>query len=267
MDAAAELRRLRARAYGPDADIAADPVAMARLQKLEDAARAQAAAPPVRANAEPVRSEAPAPVAAVVPATIEAAETEEQADAAEADDLSSDRLRRWSRWSRRRTAVFAAIALVVIVVTAVGATSFVVRRSGYVAPVAAVLPPAPDRDIPEIFGITEDNSTVFADFAGMTPVASEIIWNGEGTRQCLLVAETELLDDGSRNTFPGVVYSSCGAGPFPATVTFSVGFDGPESLRDRYPAGSSLQFILEDGAVVVLAAPAAPAPAEEPESD
>ncbi|AZS38377.1 hypothetical protein CVS47_03033 [Microbacterium lemovicicum] len=41
VDDDAELARLRRRAYGPDADIAADPVALARLDELEQAARPQ----------------------------------------------------------------------------------------------------------------------------------------------------------------------------------------------------------------------------------
>ncbi|MFS0734854.1 hypothetical protein ABC304_05410 [Microbacterium sp. 1P10UB] len=53
-DDAAELARLRRRAYGPDADIAADPVALARLDELEQAARPQP---------EPVRVPDPSPTA------------------------------------------------------------------------------------------------------------------------------------------------------------------------------------------------------------
>lgn len=43
MDAAAELAALRARAYGPDADIHRDPKALARLAELEGLAHADAA--------------------------------------------------------------------------------------------------------------------------------------------------------------------------------------------------------------------------------
>ena len=60
-----ELRALRARAYGPDADIQDDPVAMARLHELEAAARAAA------------------PV--VVPATTPSAWTDDEPADAEAD--------------------------------------------------------------------------------------------------------------------------------------------------------------------------------------
>ena len=47
-DEAAELAALRARAYGPDADLRDDPVAIARLERLETAARATSA--PVEAD-------------------------------------------------------------------------------------------------------------------------------------------------------------------------------------------------------------------------
>ena len=40
-DAAAELQALRARAYGPDADILRDPVAYDRLQELEAQLRSE----------------------------------------------------------------------------------------------------------------------------------------------------------------------------------------------------------------------------------
>jgi hypothetical protein len=53
-DADRELDELRARAYGPDADIAVDPAALARLRELEAAHRADAerrAVPPTRESA------------------------------------------------------------------------------------------------------------------------------------------------------------------------------------------------------------------------
>jgi hypothetical protein len=74
LDARAELTRLRRRAYGPDADIAADPDAVARLAELESAVKAGEdgsesipAAPPA-GSADAVAQYAPVePAAAVRP--------------------------------------------------------------------------------------------------------------------------------------------------------------------------------------------------------
>jgi hypothetical protein len=66
-DDAAELARLRRRAYGPGADIARDPAALARLIVLEDAARGVAAAPPVVRVADDDRAEESARATAAPP--------------------------------------------------------------------------------------------------------------------------------------------------------------------------------------------------------
>jgi hypothetical protein len=48
------------------------------------------------------------------------------------------------------------------------------------------------------------------------------------------------------------VYSGCRVGDFPATVQFSIGSNAPQELRDRYPDGSSLQFVFDGDRIGVF---------------
>lgn len=263
MESADELRRLRARAYGPNADIADDPVALARLDELETARRTTATPADAVGEKPPVETvEGDAP-----PRALPFDEPSNETTPADADPAplpAGERpvpapARGWRGWSRRRTAVVGAIALVVVVVVAVGATAFVVRRSGYSAPVDAVLAPTPGREMPSIFGMANEDTVVYADFAGFTPASGELAWNSSVPTQCLMIVEAEHIESATPNSFSGAVHSGCGAGPFPATISLVVGPESPPAMREIYPEGTAVQFVLEDGEVVVLTAP--------PESD
>jgi hypothetical protein len=270
VDTADELRLLRARAYGPDADIVDDPAALARLDELETSARTPVASEPVHA----AESSSTEPVGTTLVEERPGAEPESDVedDAPAGDGAEPEPVapaprgwRGWRGWSGRRMAVVGAVALVVVVLVAVAATSFVTRRAGYAAPVDAVLAPSPGQEIPSIFGMAAEDSVVFADFSGLTPVASDATWNGQMNDECLMLVETEYLDTATENSFSGMVLYGCGAGPFPPSISFVVAPSTPEPLRERYPDGTAMQFVLEDNEVVVLSSPpdpAAEAPAE-----
>lgn len=81
---AAELQALRRRAYGPDADIHADPSALARLEQLEERARRAREetliAPTKPAEAPPMGSDAGTAATGAAPAGAETAATEAAAE-------------------------------------------------------------------------------------------------------------------------------------------------------------------------------------------
>jgi hypothetical protein len=248
MDAAAfdELRSLRARAYGPDADILDDPAALARLHELEDLA---APAPPVEPLDEPAAVEPPAALP-----DQDGSEALDDAlpvtDAVVSASATDDGRRR--RWSSRRLLVTAIAVLAVAVVVTAAATAFFTRRAGYAGAVEAVLPSVPDVDWPEYFGTPDEKGKQYAEFAGLTLFSTEAgFWGGSQADACLIVVQTDSLEtDGSSSI--GFSFSGCGAGPFPATLEFLVTGDMPDELRDRYPEGTALQFVLEGNEVVVL---------------
>ena len=123
-DEVAELAALRRRAYGPDADIDGDPVALARLDELETRVRL-GIAPPV-----PDVEQAPP----VVPDTV-AASTEPAAVIVNEPDSPAPRF-------GRRTVFVAGIVAVAVVVAVVAAALAVGRPT--TAPVSGATPePAP----------------------------------------------------------------------------------------------------------------------------
>lgn len=111
-----ELEQLRRRAYGPDADIALDPVAQQRLSELEDLARTPAT--PATPAAEPdapepmplARAEASAPPSTDAAERVRSGPVEPEPEAAETDaaPATSSRDRPW--WRRIPLWAVAAVA-------------------------------------------------------------------------------------------------------------------------------------------------------------
>ncbi|MDL9980190.1 hypothetical protein [Microbacterium candidum] len=115
----AELRGLRARAFGADADIQDDPVALARWAELEDRARVTAPpAPAASPSAAPPASTAKPPATAdegeITPEAAEGpTESGDAAPAAASEHLRPHRIPAW----RRRSVLLAALPIVAIVFT------------------------------------------------------------------------------------------------------------------------------------------------------
>ncbi|MFD4958110.1 hypothetical protein [Microbacterium sp. NPDC058389] len=266
-----ELRALRARAYGPDADIQDDPGALARLQELEarnavtvavmgepeqDAvASASAVAWPL-----PVPDDGPAP--APGPATAATAATTVGAaagafasshggtapeDADPEDDGIPDPAGGPRRsWWRRHIPLLWAASVVAALVLGAGLTLWTQSLdAGHIA----VLHEDADADWPtEVWGGPTTGSLAFESFHGLFVLSQPQPGRTEAQPEtpCIIVY-SEMNGN--------ITYASgtCGAGPFPATATFIVDRSAPAGLRDAFAEGTALQFVLDDTEVHVYA--------------
>lgn len=248
-----ELGLLRARAYGRRADI--DEPGMRRLQELEARARdAQAgsgrapepaAEAVLAAEAGPLPTAAPTrpptrPASPASPPTAPASVTPGHG-AAPAAPVAAAPEAAPAAPARRRPLVFLAAAVVVVVLIAVTVAT-ALDRPGRVQTLAA----APQTEWPDQFGPPQEGATVFEEFHGLTLLLIPNAWGLDTAMPCLFVARPEPQ---------GMMLSTgCGAEEFPPTAALRVTETMPQELRDRYPIGAELQFVLVDGSVIVYAA-------------
>ncbi len=286
-----ELRLLRARAYGPDADIEQDAAALRRLHDLEAEARsvddewtstaassvaAQGAAhgPDTGAAREPgVASTDPGEDGNDHPVTEDDAAERAGDEHAAADPPPP--MRRWGRSvlafvrTRRgaRVSIAVASALIVLIVAVVVLT--VVQRvqtapllSG-AAQVARL--DVDDRfEVPDFYSGGRDEGVGlrgYEEFAGLRAMVSpqDFAYSPTGG-QCIIVIQTRDLAAATDNSFPGRQWGGCGAGAFPATTQFVVTSDFSDETRDAFPEGMAVQFVYDpvsDEVVVFQAPPAA----------
>lgn len=228
-DAREELRALRARAFGPGADIHDDPVARERLRELEALVqeqareRADAASPPAAEATHPAGSAAPEP--------------ETDRDSA-AEDAAADT----PAPRRIATGWWAASVIAALAVGAGGAFAVsAVSQGASGAQVIASLPPEPEVPWPRFLGAETSDSTSFREFYGLATVSAERSWGGPGSDRCLIVFQTVEAD----MVGSGAGYQwACGTRSFPPSVQFEVGSSNslPDELRARFPPGTELQF-------------------------
>lgn len=256
MDAEArgELDDLRARAYGPDADLAQDPGAWARLRELEELDR--------RRRADAAASEAVgAPLVAGPIAPDDAGIVDVDTESEDGSDDDEELPARAPLVRRARTVWLWAGSLAAVAAVSsaasIAATTFVpVARTAGVAQVDTLRPdPAVDTAALGSWGFDSADVVGYADFNGLTAYAGSTQVGSAGTRaDCLLLVETAdvpSLDD--TGAFQGGFRSgSCGAGVFPATVEFVVTPEMPEVFRERFPVGSSVQFVRDGEQVGVF---------------
>lgn len=244
-----ELRRLRARAYGPDADIADDPVASERLSVLEELERRERSSPPP-----------PTPVPDV-PAGPTASDVDDVAGDpgdSEAPEDEVPRERRPLVRSRRQLWAWA-ISLAAVTALASAATAltvtFVPVSSSVGAPQVGTLEEDPDTEIPSVFGQRTGGERAFKDFYGVTAfVGFAQVDATENRSPCVyLLDTTEVSERGARGFNGGFVYGGCGAGVFPATVEFVVAEGMPDAFVERFPIGTSVQFVFDGENVGVFA--------------
>ncbi|MBC7596749.1 MAG: hypothetical protein H7288_22965 [Kineosporiaceae bacterium] len=247
-----ELRGLRARAYGPNADIRLDLQAQARLHELEDTGR-HPAQPPEAATA-------PGPIIDPVDSTDE----QDPHLVNEVEQRPSYEL--WRRLARlalavrgrlahaRRSSVLLGLGLVVIASVTVSALVLVERvqpdplqvgadqiarlsiDSGYQVPGFL-------RNI-----ATESDSVLaFDEFYGLRAVIADAGWfssGGEG--ECLTIFLVADAENAGSDSFPGQIRGGCAAGPFPAMTQLLADDEGlPEELRSAFPASTGLQFVYD----------------------
>lgn len=289
-DPGAELRALRERAYGPDADIHDDPAAMQRLRELEDGDRTrpastaspdidamrgrfdEAGAPArvgrarIAADADPPRTDSGDAPQAVADTTFPhateaggtpdapAAAADEAAEAGDADGASTAEAVAAAPdpppWWRRRMPLLWAGSLVVA-----GLIGAAIALSGHAigAGQVAVLNADPDTEWPEgYFDPPPEGAVAFEDFHGLVPVHLPQQMSPDASpSDCLYLAAPEA------DSF-GFFSAACGAGPFPAALAILVTPDAPEELLDHYEPGTGLQFVLDGSQVRVYASSPVP---------
>lgn len=218
-DAAGELKALRLRAYGPDADIDGDPQALSRLRELE--ARAvdaeEADVPLVPETAPPVtrQDEPPAPVpVAPVP---------------------------W--WERHRALLWGGSLLIAVLLGAgVASVQLPPGREQ-----VAVLGEDADGLWPEqMWGARPPDGVTFDEYLGLTAIASARDFGNGTNSTCLWV-----YDSASVNF--GLSAGSCATGSGPSSTTIVVTPQAPPALLDEFPEGSTLQFVRDGDRVIVYA--------------
>ncbi|MGZ0069519.1 hypothetical protein [Microbacterium arborescens] len=276
---AAELRALRARAYAPGADIADDPVALARLTELEERERASRTPRP---PAPVTPRSAPTPTSAPTPSP---AETASPASGPVPEPVPGDDADGAASASRRaprslRPILMWAGSLVAVAALAVGITAFATARS---ASTATALPPdarishvttllPTGEEIPEFLRPYGDEGEAgsYEEFLGLSVFHFTDTWRGTdngpaANNVCLSVAHIDDQASGD-NSRGGSYYQGCSAGAFPAAVSFVVWEDQPDELLERYPLGTGLQFVLTDAGVDVFVseAPASSAAPDAP---
>lgn len=285
MDTAAleELRSLRARAYGPHADIDQDPEAERRLRELEAQAGGSTTRSSVDALAPASSTLLPQATAVSRPEVESAAvvasgavseaepEPEQLASASavlppEGDRASEgpaalDSPPRRAGSTRRISRTIALLwggSVVVAAALAAGithaATSMAPVSVSSGAPQIATLEPAPLVEIPSGWMGAGPSSRVF-EFYGLTLFETSHGYTAMGT-DCFMVIPTEQLpaEDADPNNWSmsGNVYSGCRVGGFPATVAVPVDSGMPDEIRNRFPPDSALQFVLDGDRIGVF---------------
>lgn len=254
MDAATEdeLRMLRRRAYGPDADIQTDPAAMDRLRRLEAAAArvspsaiAPSAADPAEED-EPTTDATPVPVDPGVPAPPDApqAPTGMPSDEGDAADTPER-----SRLSRRTIWLWAASIVVALVVGAGITTLMPATGAGRVATIA-------EADLSEwpadVFGDPQEGARIFEAYEGLRVLVIPNAWGSSAAAlSCVFVVRSDR--EGGTGAVNEIVTTGCGAGDFPPTAAFPVNEESPEALRDRFADGTDLRIVLAEDEVHVFA--------------
>ena len=295
-DPGAELRALRERAYGPDADIHDDPAAMQRLRELEDGERARpapAVAPDIDVRRGRFDDEAGAPRRVERPAIPEGAGRAASAGtgdgSADAADAASD----------PEAVAASAVAGSPDAPGAAGADAGDVAAGEGVAaaaPVPAASPPWWRRRMPLLWA----GSLVVAALLGAAAALSmQAMWAGqvavlsedpdgawpegffdpppdggvifEEFHGLTPVRVPQQMGPGSALSTclyvllapsNGMMGAGCSAGTFSPAAGIVVTPQAPAELRERFEPGTALQFVLDGSQVRVYAA--APAPGATP---
>jgi hypothetical protein len=223
-DRRAEIAELRRRVFGPGAD-PADAVARERLSDLEG--RGPAAAEASRREAGDARDR----------------------DAPDGDAREAEPRRRAHRAPRIRPRVAAVWAASVLVAAVAGAgvtAWWLGDERGTVAVLALEPPPVPDNAT----YLSVDTGSIapgslFAAFHGISVARIPAPDATTGVEETCLVAGPA-AQDGSVAGLPG-----CATGAVPARTALVVTADQPQELRDAFPLGTTLSFVLEEGGETV----------------
>ncbi|MBY0687530.1 hypothetical protein [Microbacterium marinilacus] len=253
-----ELRLLRARAFGPAADIDRDPAALRRLRELEalsavgspekpepveDEPEPEPAEETPAPAAEPAESPSSTPLAEAVPP----APTDAREDAAEPDAPRPTRAR-----FPRHIVVLWAGSVVAAAALAAGAAYGLARISPVAvssgAPQIATLEPTSSIEVPPGWVGAGPSSKVW-EFHDLVLFETTSGFSNSGGIGCFTALAAEELPERDADTsswsLSGGLYAGCAVGTFPATISMRVDSNAPEQLRATYP-DSALQFV-KDG--------------------
>lgn len=244
-DVRAELRMLRARAYGPAADIDDDPVARERLAELEDMLRRPAEEEPPPAPVESTLvSSKPGPEPS-------APEADEPVDAEAVVAGGIPRRALWL-WTGSLVLVAGLVGGITYAATAIAP----ILRAGDGVRQIATLDVDPDPDFTEarqMFGGGE-GSLVYESYEGLIAFSVSGGWDGSDDTQCItVVAEEHIMTEEGGWGVNGPVAYGCGAGSFPATAQLAINDALPDAVRERFADASALQFVLGEDQVGVFA--------------
>lgn len=258
-----ELRALRARAYGRDADIDGDPAAIARLRALEAQAAPAALVVTAPVREVPVVSVAPAPP--VEEAATDAAPDEFgrsgelprtgeppaiDAENAEPEHPSPSRLR--TLFTPRPSAPWLWLGAACIALAAFGSAVVVSAVQSADPRLVAEIAVDPDASWPESFGEKGPDAALFEEFAGLT-IARGVEWLSfdESDAMCIVAIDTEELlgDSGGFQ----IAAWGCDAGSFPPVIRIEVTSAQPQALRDRFGDGTGLELIMRGDRIEVFA--------------
>ena len=265
-----ELRALRRRAYGRDADIDGDPVALRRLRELEEEAHRRTPEGPepgerttspadedaldttpaagIRSPVGPLTTRdavlsVSAPDDGPDPGLLDPATERADGVAEPADGVAGDSAKpSIPAWWRRRSTLLWSVAVVGALVVGAVAALWAGQQQGRVA----VLQQADVEDWPRnVVGEPPEGSRLFEDFLGLTVVIMPQSFGGGDETECLYV-----LESGGQGFMSTI---GCSAGGFPATAALAVTERAPEELRERFADGTALQFVLTGSQVHVFA--------------
>ena len=251
-----ELRGLRARAYGPSADIDRDPAAMARLAELEAATGTGDAPHRPAPDRDRNDSPGPRPVAPTHAPMTDATPVAEMAPAADGDaagSAPSPDLRRRPRWlvPALWAASLVATAVITAIVTSTASVPPATAPEG--GTLVAVLAPDPSFSS-DIFGTRGYGAQGFEDFHGLTPIAVDDRWAASfGTDSCLMIVASGVAA-GDDSIYTGRWRTGCAAGPVPASVAMDLDSTVPAETSAAY-ADSVLLFVLDGDLVRVYEYP------------
>lgn len=276
MDEADELRALRARAYGRDADIDADAAAMARLVELEHRnTPARPGRPPAphpallpdpgddaspgglagRQRARRAAGDLDGPRAPAAPALPDLPLPEAEVDDGDREPPAPPEPR--PTGIRRLldplpSALWLWWGVACIALTAVGAAAIAFAISPPDPRQVAVIAIDTDATWPDLLGERGPDAALFEEFYGLT-IIRDIGWLSEDTNRmpCLVIVRTEQLLDEVGALQP--VTWGCGAGRFPPTLQLTVTPSQPEALRERFAEGTGLQFVMRGDTIEVRA--------------
>lgn len=256
---AAELSRLRARAYGPDADLIDDPAARSRLEELEAQLRAEREPRQPSVKAASRASEAPADTAgagSVTPAG-DAPLTDMGVDADE--DAATSRVWELVHTLTSRLPPVATAMVAVSIAAAVALTASIVWGLASVPVISqttasrqvATLEVSDDVAIPEGFFGTTSEQAIAYEYYGLLIVHSSAGGTFFGDDDCLLAVDTDNVTADGQGV-NGPLYYGCRTGAFPATFEVALDSSVPAELRAQFPAGGALQFVLHGDRIGVF---------------